>query len=191
MRLSKPDQAEPGKRRHFEISIDSPFHILSCRATQANISLPAYSSPQDGARGNSLFECGCPGAARRRDSPTNFVPTLNALNAARAADPDRPTTPTVQSPHLTRPPTAHFSGPQAASRPMHLLRAPSFNPPPFEDQEPPPALITPPPLYETIASPTHGYSDYFSRFNDAYDDDDSNENHISGRVSCIVITLDI
>merc|ERR1711977_164166 len=42
MRLSRPDENDSAKRRHFEISIDSPFNILSCRATQANISLPAY-----------------------------------------------------------------------------------------------------------------------------------------------------
>lgn len=44
MRLSRPDENDSAKRRHFEISIDSPFNILSCRATQANISLPAYSA---------------------------------------------------------------------------------------------------------------------------------------------------
>jgi hypothetical protein len=33
-------ERDPTKRRHFEISIDSPFHILSCKATQANIYLP-------------------------------------------------------------------------------------------------------------------------------------------------------
>ena len=146
MRLSKPDANDPGKRRHFEISIDSPFHILSCRATQANISLPAYSSPEAGGGGASLYECGCPGAARRRNSPTSFVPTLNALNSARTngGEAERPTTPTQASvaPSLARPQAAHIHGRgQQADRPMHLLRAPSFNPPPFEDEQPPPALI--------------------------------------------------
>ena len=183
MRLSKPDETDPSKRRHFEISIDSPFHILSCRATQANISLPAYSSPQDTTGSTSLYECGCPGAARRRNSPTTFVPTLNALNATRAGQSERPTTPTMQSPGLARPPTAHISGQQPMSRPMHLLRNPSFNPPAFEDEAPPPALITPPPLYESIASPTSGLADYFTRLSDAYEDEDGDENHRLGRVN--------
>ena len=190
MRLSKPDQNDPSKRRHFEISIDSPFHILSCRATQANISLPAYSSPE-GGNGGVLRECGCPGAARRRNSPTSFVPTLNALNSARTGgtEPEQreqqPTTPTPQTPGLARPQQAHFHGQTAPSRPIHMLRAPSFNPPAFEDEAPPPALITPPPQYDDIASPTqgHGLADYFSRLSDAYDDDDDDENHISGRVN--------
>lgn len=188
MRLSKPDANESGKRRHFEISIDSPFHILSCRATQANISLPAYSSPYPGMNGASLYECGCPGAARRRNSPTSFVPTLNALNSVRTGGEhaERPTTPTVQSPALARPQAAHVHGPPAPERPIHLLRAPSFNPPAFEDEMPPPALVTPPPQYNDIASPTegHGLADYFTRLSDAYEDDDSgDESNRTGRVN--------
>lgn len=93
----------------------------------------------------------------------------------------------VPSPGLTRPPTAHLSGPSSGpsnlQRPMHLLRAPSFNPPAFEDQEPPPPLVTPPPQYDTIASPTHGLADYFARLSDVYDDDDSDEAHRLGRVN--------
>nr|POE85078.1 putative arrestin-related trafficking adapter c2d10.04 [Quercus suber] len=184
MRLSKPDPAEPGKRRHFEISIDSPFHILSCRATQANTSLPAYSSPQGGmSNGTSLYECGCPGAARRKNSPTSFVPTLNALNSARAAHATQ-SVPDTQSPGLARPQQAHIHGGFAQDRPMHLLRAPSFNPPAFEAEDPPPPLITPPPQYNDIASPTHGLADYFSRLTDAYEsDDDDDSSHVSGRVN--------
>ena len=66
---------------------------------------------------------------------------------------------------------------------MHLLRAPSFNPPAFEDSEPPPPLMTPPPEYQDIASPTNGLADYFARLSDAYDDDDGDEAHRSGRVN--------
>ena len=68
-------------------------------------------------------------------------------------------------------------------RPIHLLRAPSFNPPAFDDQEPPPALMTPPPQYDTIASPTNGLADYFARLSDTYDEDDGEENHRAGRVN--------
>ena len=183
MRLSKPDASDPGKRRHFEISIDSPFHILSCRATQANISLPAYSSPDPSQNSTSLYECGCPGAARRRNSPTTYVPTLNSINAHRTDGSERPPSPTAQSPALARPPTAHIGGPQTRERPMLLLRAPSFNPPAFEDSDPPPALITPPPQYNDIASPTSGLADYFARLSDAYEEDDADEVHVLGRVN--------
>ncbi|CAK3810275.1 Hypothetical predicted protein [Lecanosticta acicola] len=192
MRLSKPDANDPSKRRHFEISIDSPFHILSCRATQANISLPAYTSPQAAPANPNLFDCGCPGAARRRNSPTGFVPGLNAINHGQrnSNEDNRPTTPTIRSPGLARPPTVHAANHmghnriQSVDRPIHLLRAPSFNPPAFEEEEPPPPLMTPPPQYNDIASPTSGLADYFSRLSDTYDDSDSgDESHRSGRVN--------
>jgi hypothetical protein len=188
MRLSKPDQNDPTKRRHFEISIDSPFHILSCRATQANISLPAYTSPESGVNGTHLYDCGCPGAARRRNSPAVY-PAMNAMNAANSNLNSQE--PLLERPTLPRPPTAHLHGgaPTANSsrqpRPMHILRAPSFNPPAFEDEAPPPALITPPPQYDSIASPTSGLSDYFARLSDTYDEeeDSGDESHLRGRVN--------
>lgn len=171
MRLSKPDENDRTKRRHFEISIDSPFHILSCRATQANTALPAYSAPENANDSARVPECGCPGAPMRRHSPTSYVPTLNALNGSRERSSSMDEVP---SPGLTRPQQAHLGGPinQNLQRPIHMLRAPSFNPPAFEDDEPPPPMVTPPPQYDSIASPTSGLADYFSRLSDTYDDDD-------------------
>ncbi|KXT05462.1 hypothetical protein AC578_10977 [Pseudocercospora eumusae] len=197
MRLSRPDAQDPTKRRHFEISIDSPFHILSCRATQANTMLPAYTSPMATSVSSQQYECGCPGAAQRRNSPTSFVPGLHALNGGQQVNIDRSATPTIQSPGLARPPTIHAANhigrpqainrqgrPQSIDRPIHLLRAPSFNPPAFEDEEPPPPLITPPPQYDSIASPTSGLADYFARLGDAYDSDSGDESTTrSGRVN--------
>jgi len=184
--LSKPDTTDPTKRRHFEISIDSPFHILSCQATQANTALPAYSSPEPTNSVAQMPECGCPGAPTRRTSPTSFVPTLSALGRSRV---DSSSDSNIPSPDVARPQAAHIGGPAEpqAARPMHLLRAPSFNPPPFSEEEPPPPLETPPPLYESIASPTSGLADYFSRLS-AYDDNDndsegeSNSDSSHGRV---------
>src|SRR3954470_8722697 len=120
MRLSKPDQNDPTKRRHFEISIDSPFHILSCQATQANTALPAYSSPEPQASETRLPECGCPGAPTRRTSPTGMVPTLRSLSMSRGDSESG------ASAGLARPQAAHIGGPTepALQRPMHLLRAP-------------------------------------------------------------------
>ena len=174
----RPDANDPSKRRHFEISIDSPFHILSCRATQANTSLPAYSSPECVNAAQQLYECGCPGAAPRRTTPTSYVPTLGSLNQGRSHSNSNASSigpggmARVDSLGLARPQAAHIGGPVAppAARPMHIIRAPSFNPPAFEDEEPPPPLQTPPPQYDTIASPTSGLADYFARLADAYDD---------------------
>ncbi|KAL6163553.1 hypothetical protein ACJQWK_10091 [Exserohilum turcicum] len=179
MRLSKPDANDPTKRRHFEISIDSPFHILSCQATQANTALPAYSSPEPAMSGARIPECGCPDAPSRRPSPPGFVPTLATMGRPRGN-----TEPPIPTPSLTRPQAAHIGGPNESivQRPIHLMRVPSFNPPAFSEIEPPPPLETPPPLYETIASPTNGLADYFSRLSDAYDSDSDRERHDRARV---------
>lgn len=195
MRLSKPDATDPTKRRHFEISIDSPFHILSCRASQANTALPAYSSPENADAQTSLADCGCPGAPRQRISPTH-VSTLNALNQSRAGsvstassdgsgleNGQHATGASLPGSSLTRPAMAHtHTNTPAIQRPIHMLRAPSFNPPAFEDEQPPPPLVTPPPEYNDIASPSSGLTDYFSRLADTYDENDSEDERGNGRV---------
>jgi arrestin-related trafficking adapter 3/6 len=172
MRLSRPDVNDPTKRRHFEISIDSPFHILSCRASQAQLSLPAYTLPDsdnDHSPSTTLAECGCPGARHvaRDGSPVRNPSSLNLTS---------PLEPVVTA-GLTRPQQAHIGGPihSALQRPIHLTRVPSFNPPSFDEDQPPPPLETPPPLYETIASPTSGLTDYFSRLSDAYEESSDEE----------------
>jgi len=186
MRLSRLDENDPTKRRHFEISIDSPFNILSCRATQANISLPAYSSSGQTPSAADEFECGCPGAAlRRRNSPpssTQQVPTVDGLVPANGSTPDVNALSAPQrswtsdTGGLTRPTQAHVHNDpnSAAPRPMHLLRNPSFNPPPFDDDEPPPPLVTPPPNYENIVSGDgrNALADYFTRLADEMGEDD-------------------
>lgn len=76
---------------------------------------------------------------------------------------------------LTRPQAAHINDPNSGSvRPIHLLRSPSFNPPAFEDTEPPPPMITPPPQYDSIVpgDPRGGLADYFSRLADEVGDDE-------------------
>lgn len=198
MRLSKPDKDDPAKRRHFEISIDSPFHILSCRASLANTALPAYSSPNNSADPSAnLAVCGCPGAPRRNITP-QYLPTLNSLsnnhnnnnnNNNNQDDGVGPTDTLPMRPTLARPPTAHFSRPNGAlQRPIHMLRAPSFNPPAFDAEEPPPPLMTPPPMYNDIASPTagHGLADYFTRLADTYEDETDSDDEsgvVRGRVN--------
>lgn len=166
LRLSRLDERDPNKRRHFEISIDSPFHLLSCKATQGNIYLPAYTSPNsDPAPLAQEYECGCPGAAliSRNNSSSQLLVS------------DREDAPTVSrsftngSGGLARPPQAHLAreaNNDRVPRPMHLLRAPSFAPPAFEDVPPPPPLITPPPDYSSIVGDNDRETvlqDYFSR----------------------------
>lgn len=204
MRLSRPDENDPAKRRHFEISIDSPFNILSCRATQANTSLPAYSSGSTTQSTADEYECGCPGAALRRKNtpPSHNIPSLSNLRQdnGSTASVDSETashTPTrswtSNSGGLAMPTQAHVRDPssgsprphdpnQGAARPIHLMRAPSFNPPPFDEDEAPPPLVTPPPNYENIVSGTsqNVLADYFARLADEMGDED--DHYDRGRV---------
>jgi hypothetical protein len=216
LRLSRPDANDPTKRRHFEISIDSPFHILSCRAREGNLFLPAYlgapGDEEDGAE-EGLSECGCPGARslatpQRRSPPMSATSTgphplsreLGPLTPTGVALPAMPASAHVHTGRAMGAPgqsvassssapstassrssisisnasgqaSASRSGPREAlliARPMHIIRYPSYNPPAFDAEQPPPALETPPPMYDTIASPTTGMADYFARYSDTY-----------------------
>lgn len=171
LRISRRDIAsdDPKKRRHFEISIDSPFTLLNCRATAQNLALPAYSGADSSNVGRQHI-CGCPNAPVSRVSPTSStgeIPTLTSLSMEGNIDAFPETAEVFVPPDLTRPPPAHLSTNAAAGvqRPIHMLRNPSYNPPAFDAEEPPPPIATPPPLYDNIiGTPSHdGLADYFAR----------------------------
>lgn len=201
MRLSKPDEKEPSKRRHFEISIDSPFHILSCKATQGNIFLPAYSDPSsDPALIQEESTCGCPGAPMTKRGASNSGINLslstdtgntngnhnntnnnnNDSSAPSSTGPysrGLPRSFTNGSAGLSRPEQAHIAHEpsEREARPMHLIRAPSFAPPSFDELEPPPPLITPPPEYASIVGDSDRetvLTDYFNRLSYFEEQDD-------------------
>ncbi|RMD44960.1 hypothetical protein DV735_g169, partial [Chaetothyriales sp. CBS 134920] len=186
LRLSRPDENDSSKRRHFEISIDSPFTILSCRATQANISLPAYTAGNSDGAAADEYTCGCPGATllSRRNTP----PSGPQHPAALAMHADAITNPGVQRSWsndgvglaVPRPAHVHNEPNNEQPRPIHLMRMPSFNPPAFEDEEPPPPLTTPPPQYENqFPDGGSALADYFTRL--AYettDDDDQGRTRV-------------
>ncbi|KAL2206190.1 hypothetical protein CC79DRAFT_1342814 [Sarocladium strictum] len=189
MRISRLDPEDPTgqKRRHFEISIDSPFTVLNCRATQANTVLPAYSGSQS-APSPYQAVCGCPDA--------HSIPSDHSPNSSSGALPnleggaDMPAPP--QAAHLSHnhpmnpasgtqsPPNASTDTLHNGARPIHLLRAPSYNPPAFEDDTAPPPLpelvaanpdaanapfTTPPPQYDVVVGTpsVDGLADYFTR----------------------------
>lgn len=158
MRLSKTDPNDPSKRRHFEISIDSPFHILSCRATGANTALPAYNSGPSSGINSGAGTCSCPHLTRR-NSPRDGTTTMASVGISSAGNITPPADENIRT-----------------ARPMHLIRYPSHNPPPFDEDVAPPPLITPPPRYESVVS-NGGLADYFQRLADAtisedYSDDE-------------------
>jgi len=205
MRISRADPDDPtGKRRrHFEISIDSPFTVLNCRATQANTLLPQYC----GREGPPMTEqrqqtsCGCPDAEVVDRSPSSSTghlalveqdpvsPNGSRLRLDRVNASNLPAAP--QAAHFQT--SSRLNGASTRSetpasrlraqalpspvepRPIHLLRHPSFNPPAFDADDPPPPLpldiLTPPPNYDMIVGTpsVDGLADYFARLAD-YED---------------------
>lgn len=199
LRLSRLDAEDPtGKRRrHFEISIDSPFTVLNCRATQANTALPQYSSPNCSNGYRQQSACGCPDSEvlATDPSPASSSGTLNEPSASSVLRQSALPLPqaahlhtsTIGSPTPSRPTSS--SDPlrrvrdQAAQeqppRPIHLIRSPSHAPPGYETDVPPPALPadvapTPPPQYDVVVGTpsVDGLADYFARLADYEDRDD-------------------
>ena len=194
MRISRLDPDDPAgkRRRHFEISIDSPFTVLNCRATQANTSLPQYCRGGNAPEQNQQTACGCPDARVIDRSPSSSVAHLalveqDATNMGSgrlgldsvlsSALPNRPRAAHLQagsrfSNPLPLPVQSDSRGVSASfdrDRPIHLLRHPSFNPPAFDADDPPPPLpadiLTPPPNYDVIVGTpsVDGLADYFAR----------------------------
>jgi hypothetical protein len=106
----------------------------------------------------------------------NFAPTHSNLGSS-VSD--------LTSTILQPPPVAHVAGSASTNelrntstiplRPMHFIRAPSYNPPAFDAEDMPPPFQTPPPEYDSIASPTTGMADYFARLSDSHSVEDSVE----------------
>ncbi|KAH6839600.1 hypothetical protein B0I37DRAFT_419351 [Chaetomium sp. MPI-CAGE-AT-0009] len=187
MRISRADPDDPtGKRRrHFEISIDSPFTVLDCRATQANTALPRYSgSGQPVPEQQQQMSCGCPDAhpldassaplsrplnmieedtlgLNSRRLCLNYPLPLGLPNLSQAAGANG----RQNGSNGARPETS--ISPVEQERPIHLIRHPSHNPPAFDADQPPPALPlqTPPPHYDIIVGTpsVDGLADYFAR----------------------------
>ncbi|KAI6780110.1 putative arrestin-related trafficking adapter protein-like protein [Emericellopsis cladophorae] len=195
MRISRVDPEDPTgtKRRHFEISIDSPFTVLNCRATQANTVLPAYGNISEG---QTVRSCGCPDSrfVSSDPSPNSSTGTLNRMSGETM-----PALPQAAHLHDSSPMNPASETSSNEPRPIHLLRAPSFNPPAFDDDfAPPPAreiatqnigtatsrpTATPPPQYDVVVGTpsVDGLADYFNRLADyGFPEDDSDSGSDDG-----------
>lgn len=180
LRLSKldPTLENPDKRKHYEISIDSPIHVLSPLATHANTLLPSY--VQTATMSPVPFDY-----MENPPLSPNVIPVDNSLDAMMSPPLSTPIDqyhvppdmhldsnlykPENMAPELKSPQAQPFSpiiSPEMAalspnlqafnspnlhpinSRPIHLLRRPSVNPPPFDADAPPPTFDDEPPLYQ-------------------------------------------
>ncbi|KAI1355573.1 hypothetical protein F5Y01DRAFT_147868 [Xylaria sp. FL0043] len=184
MRISRLDPDDPArkKRRHFEISIDSPFTVLDCRATQANTALPEYSGSERPIY-HQQASCGCPDAEilATNPSPASSTGSILSVEAGNNATNN-------ENSGVAMPAAAHVQQHPAASsqpvqRPIHLIRYPSHNPPAFDADDPPPPLQTPPPQYDlVVGTPSvDGLADYFARLADYDGDSDSGDEDLDTR----------
>lgn len=195
MRISRKDPDDPTgkKRRHFEISIDSPFTILSCHASQMQMALPAYCDlGGPNVRSQNERQCGCPNAASVENAPITSASRASSLDNLRQSlgqsTMARPETAQL----LTRPPQAHLAMNTAVQRPIHMLRNPSFAAPEYEADEPPPPMPTPPPMYDhVVGTPSvDGLADYFTRLADYEEEDHTDDEDVQrasnrGRVNVV------
>ncbi|QSZ37170.1 hypothetical protein DSL72_009264 [Monilinia vaccinii-corymbosi] len=190
MRISRQDPDDPTgtKRRHFEISIDSPFTILSCQASQPQMALPAYldiGGPNICSQGERL--CGCSNAASVENRPISSASRASSLDNLRQSLGQLEVAHPEMAPTLNRPPQAHLVMNTAVQRPIHLLRNPSFAAPDYEAEESPPPMPTPtpPPMYDhVVGTPSvDGLADYFTRLADyeEYHTDDEDVERASNR----------
>src|SRR5690606_17196295 len=133
----------------------SPLQILSCKATHANTSLPAYDQAPSAQKVPSILTCNCPQPPGKHthSNPTSLKDNL-AQRTAASAPPSppqqhRPLQHTQANTFPIYPASYHSHSHDAAApamRPIHLIRAPSHNPPAFDADVPPPDInLVPPP----------------------------------------------
>lgn len=185
LRLSRTDPEDETKRKHYEILIDSPIHILSSLAAHANTLLPAYDDhllqaplnnlpqystttpplspgviPVDTANGlgNRLLNVANENSldGLMENSNQNFEHINNNHIVEFDADmhleanlyqPEGDSKPEMQSPQAV-PHLGTFNSP--TQRPIHFIRKPSINPPPFQENSQDLLIAgnVPPPAYE-------------------------------------------
>lgn len=84
--VSRSSTLDATKRRQFEISIDTPIHILSCRATHASSTLPAYTRSVVLPMSSGPGDCGCVDASGATGSQnTSQDPTLETQDPSDIA----------------------------------------------------------------------------------------------------------
>ncbi|KAI5966001.1 hypothetical protein CANMA_003386 [Candida margitis] len=172
LRISKIDPDNSAKRKHYEISIDSPIHVLSPLAAHNNTLLPAYDDlvdtppPQQAMNGNNVASVISPSVNPlspeviavdgNSQQPIEFHHISTDLDVGateRDADmhleanlykpKDDSTITTINSPQA-KPHPETFTSPlmSPVQRPIHLIRKPSTAPPPFEESAKSPPVMS-------------------------------------------------
>ncbi|EPX72499.1 arrestin Aly1 [Schizosaccharomyces octosporus yFS286] len=122
--LSVENENNPDKRKYFEINIETPIRILSCRCVKDSTLLPPYEQAHRDSQ--VLLPCPCRLDATQVE-PTEITPFTTQTVLASSSD----------------------GSSRKPARP-ELFRIPSTNPPPFDEDVCPPPCETPLPNYDEL-----------------------------------------
>ncbi|OBT62283.1 hypothetical protein VE03_08576 [Pseudogymnoascus sp. 23342-1-I1] len=159
----KPDESGVPRKVEFTKGFAVNITLLSCLATLARTTLPIYCDHSNPGAPTQTAECGCPNANTINTS-TLTTASRNDLLAgfSNIGGPNPPVAPVGPGDNST-----------PRIRPIQMLRYPSYAPPPFDADQPPPSVSSPPPNYDNVVgTPSHdGLADYFTRMANVYDVD--------------------
>lgn len=164
LRLAKLKTDDSGVTRKVEFTKGFAVKItlLSCLATLARTTLPIYCDDSNPGAPTQTAECGCPNATTISSSSLTTA-SRNDLLAGFS---------NIGAPNLPVPPLGPGDNTTPRIRPIQMLRYPSYAPPPFDADQPPPSVSSPPPNYDNVVgTPSHdGLADYFARMANVYDE---------------------
>ncbi|CUM65638.1 uncharacterized protein PRCAT00003286001 [Priceomyces carsonii] len=165
LRISRVDPENSEKRKHYEILIDSPIHILSPLAAHGNTLLPAYDNILAEPPTLPIYSPTSPplspgvipvqelafrhiNAINNNDEPIERDPNMH-LEANLYQPDESVNNKALNSPQAVPHPGTFNQGLSSPmERPIHLLRKPSFNPPSFEETQGSGPSKVLPPAYE-------------------------------------------
>ncbi|EGW32972.1 uncharacterized protein SPAPADRAFT_49902 [Spathaspora passalidarum NRRL Y-27907] len=174
LRLSTLDPINPGKRKYFEACMEAPVHVLSPLATSRHTLLPAYNDlvpplvmdniphwihERSGSSSSSIFEQTTSDNQVHTEAQEtlgfhHLTTSEDSIGFERTTHLDAnlysPTKSSTLQSHISSPYMSTFEAPLGIPfRAVHLLRNPSFNPPPFDADISPPGIdYLPPPAYD-------------------------------------------
>ncbi|KFY90314.1 hypothetical protein V498_06047 [Pseudogymnoascus sp. VKM F-4517 (FW-2822)] len=159
----KPDKSGVPRKVEFTKGFAVNITLLSCLATLARTTLPIYCDNSNPGAPTQTAECGCPNATTINSSSLTTA-SRNDLLAGFS---------NIGGSDLPVPPVGPGDNSTPRIRPIQMLRYPSYAPPPFDADQPPPSVNSPPPNYDNVVgTPSHdGLADYFSRMANMYDGD--------------------
>ncbi|KAL5347701.1 hypothetical protein ACLOAV_007110 [Pseudogymnoascus australis] len=159
----KPDKSGVPRKVEFTKGFAVNITLLSCLATLARTTLPIYCDNSNPGAPTQTAECGCPNATTINSSSLTTA-SRNDLLAGFS---------NIGGSDLPVPPVGPGDNSTPRIRPIQMLRYPSYAPPPFDADQPPPSVNSPPPNYDNVVgTPSHdGLADYFSRMANMYDVD--------------------